>query len=67
MKYTAAAMIHSTNQQDTVTVLYKATDKNDYIVITPQGTACHAIYNPFTGLYYADDIYGIVKGGDQQC
>lgn len=31
-----------------------------YIVKTADGIKCTAIYNIFTGAYYADDIYGIV-------
>ena len=30
-----------------------------YIALTQKGVKCSCIYNCFTGLYYADDIYGI--------
>ena len=33
---------------------------NDYIVLTPDGIRCHALFNPFTGFYFADDVYRIV-------
>ena len=33
-----------------------------YIVRTPAGVKCTAIYNPFAG-YFADDIYGIIREG----
>lgn len=33
---------------------------NDYIV-EYNGVKCHAIFNPFVGQYYADDIYGRVE------
>ena len=33
---------------------------NDYIVRTPDGVRCHALYNPFTDYYFADDVYRIV-------
>lgn len=35
---------------------------NDYIVRTPNGILCHALFNPFTGYYFADDVYRIVPG-----
>lgn len=34
---------------------------NDYIIETKDGIRCHAIYNPFVGYYFADDVYGIVE------
>ena len=34
---------------------------NDYIVLTPEGVKCHALFNPFTGYYFADDVYRVVK------
>ena len=42
-----------------VTVLKKVGD-NDYIV-DYNGVKCHAIFNFFTGAFYADDLYGIVE------
>ena len=33
---------------------------NYYIVRTPDGILCHALFNPFTGYYFADDVYRIV-------
>ena len=33
---------------------------NDYIVLTPAGIKCHALFNPFTGYYFADDVYRVV-------
>lgn len=33
---------------------------NDYIVRTPDGIHCHALFNPFTGYYFADDVYRVV-------
>ena len=34
---------------------------NDYIVLTPDGVRCHALFNPFTGFYFADDVYRVVS------
>ena len=33
---------------------------NDYIV-DYNGVKCHAVFNFFTGAYYADDIYGRIE------
>lgn len=33
---------------------------NDYLA-DYNGVKCHAIYNPFTGRYYIDDKYGIIR------
>ena len=48
------AMIHSKNARGMVEIIRKAGD-NDYIVKTEDGIVCHAIFNPFVGLFYADD------------
>ena len=34
---------------------------NDYIVLTPAGIKCHALFNPFTDYLFADDVYRVVK------
>ena len=36
-------------------------NQKKYLVKTPDGVVCEAIFNCFTGLYYADDVYTIVK------
>ncbi len=46
--------MHSTEKAE-ITVLEQAGD-NDYIV-EYNGVKCHAIFNFFTGNFYADDIY----------
>jgi hypothetical protein len=33
---------------------------NDYLV-DYNGVMCHALFNPFVGRYYVDDLYGVVK------
>ncbi len=33
---------------------------NVYIVLTPAGIKCHALFNPFTGYFFADDVYRVV-------
>ena len=32
-----------------------------YIVRTQDGIECSAIYNIFTGVFYADDVYGVIE------
>lgn len=63
----AKAMLHSLDRDGThkaplqdVEILEKVGD-NDYIVLTPPGVKCHALYNIFTGYYFADDVYRAVK------
>ena len=34
--------------------------ENDYIVLTPAGVKCHALFNPFTCYFFADDVYRVV-------
>jgi len=53
------AMIHSLQSEDTATILHE-NGPND-VVAEYDGTRYTAIYNPFVGLYYVDDIYGELK------
>ena len=39
---------------------------NDYIVRTPDGIRCHALFNPFTGFYFADDVYRVVHDQEEE-
>ena len=67
----AKAMLHSldrdgTHRADLVDVeILERVRNNDYIVRTPAGIKCHALFNPFTGYYFADDVYRIVN--EQAC
>lgn len=63
----AKAMLHSQDIDGThkaplrdVEILEKVGD-NDYIVRTPAGVKCHALYNVFTGFWFADDVYRVVN------
>ena len=63
----AKAMLHSKDMDGKhraglcdVEILDKAGD-NDYIVRTQDGIRCHAIFNIFTGYFFADDVYGVVE------
>ena len=58
--YKSQAHIHSLNGEiDQITIIEKVGD-NDYIV-EYRGVKCHALYNWFNCIYYADDVYSIVK------
>lgn len=62
MKVTA--MVHSKEKREEVELLdsrYDRLDGTHYIVRTNDGVKCTAIFNPFVGIYYADDIYGVIK------
>ncbi len=54
------AMVHSTKTLQQVSLLRKTGD-NQYVVKTKNGCTCTAIFNVFTGYYYADDIYGVIS------
>lgn len=60
MNIKVRALVHSTNTIRVVTLIEK-TDDNKYIVRTDSGVLCTAIFNPFTNLYYADDLYGKIE------
>ena len=63
----AKAMLHSldrdgTHQANLVEVeILEEVGNNDYIVLTPDGIKCHALFNPFTCYYFVDDLYRIVN------
>ena len=58
--YKSLAHIHSLNGEiDEITIIEKVGD-NDYIV-EYRRVKCHALYNWFNCIYYADDVYSIVK------
>lgn len=61
--FTADAMIHSKNCVGKVEVLEEL-GPNDYKVKTEDGVTCHAIFNGFTALYYADDKYEVIEEND---
>lgn len=55
------AMVHSKEKREEVELIEKIGD-NNYLVKTNDGVECTAIFNPFVGIYYADDIYGRTNG-----
>ena len=66
------AMLHSRDRDgrhtaDLVDVeIVEEAGSNDYIVRTPDGILCHALFNPFTGYYFADDVYRIVLSAKKE-
>ena len=62
MSFKAEAMVHSIGKVKEIEVLEKIGD-NNYLVKVGD-VICSAIFNPFVGLYYADDVYGVVKSND---
>ena len=52
------AMIHSLKKEDEVVILHEK-GIND-VIAEYKGKRYTAIYNPFSGLFYVDDIYGIL-------
>ena len=68
----AKAMLHSrdrdgrhTAELEDVEIVEEA-GSNDYIVRTPDGVLCHALFNPFTGYYFADDVNRIVPSAKKE-
>lgn len=56
------AMIHSLGDTAEVDIIEKTGD-NQYVA-DYNGVKCSAIYNPFVGLYYVDDKFGVI---DEKC
>lgn len=52
--------IHSLNGELAEATITGKTGDNHYIA-EYNGVKCTAIYNPFVGAYYVDDIYGVIK------
>lgn len=57
--FTAKAMIHSLKKQDEAVILHER-GCND-VVAEYKGKRYTAIYNPFVGLFYVDDVYGVLQ------
>jgi hypothetical protein len=57
--YTVKAMINSKKALDTATIIEYIDNNN--VIAEYGGFRCTAIYNPFVGLFYIDDIYGKIE------
>jgi len=63
--FTTIAHIHSLGGElQEASILEKLGD-NDYLA-EYDGVKCHAIYNPFTGRFYVDDVDAIIEDGPPQ-
>ena len=66
------AMLHSRDRDgrhtaDLVDVeIVEEACSNYYIVRTPDDILCHALFNPFTGYYFADDVYRNIIGTKEE-
>ena len=65
----AMAMLHSSDPHGTheaelqpIEILERV-GNNDYLVLTPAGVKCHALFNPYCGYWFADDLYRIEPEG----
>jgi hypothetical protein len=56
--FKAKAIVHTLHAQDEVTILHER-NSND-VVAEYKGIRCTAIFNPFVGLFYVDDLYGVL-------
>ena len=54
------ARIHSLGGQFAEVTIISEKSCND-VIVDYKGIRYTAIYNPFVGCYYVDDIYGIIK------
>jgi len=59
MKIIIEAMVHSLNDLAEV-VIVEHTDNNQCLA-RYNGKLCTAIFNPFSGYYYVDDIFGVIE------
>ena len=57
-------MVHSIKAVKEVEIIEKRGD-NDYLAKVGD-VVCTAIFNPFVGLYYVDDVYGVVRRDDRE-
>ena len=64
MSFKTEAMVHSIQAVKEVEIIEKRGD-NDYLAKVGD-VVCTAIFNPFVGLYYVDDVYGVVRRDDRE-
>jgi len=58
------AMIHSLGEQDEVMIVSE-NGCND-VIAEYLGQCYTAVFNGFTGMYYVDDIYGLIEEKEQE-
>lgn len=45
--------------------IIKRLGENDYLA-EYNGIRCHAIFNPFVGRFYVDDVYGVIRSSAER-
>lgn len=60
--FTTLARIHSLDGELRDATIIEKLGDNDYLA-EYDGVKCHAIYNPFTGRFYVDDVDAIIEDG----
>lgn len=59
------AMVHSLNALDYVTIISENYENGvNEVIAEYKGKRCTAIFNPFSGYYYVDDLYGVIEDSD---
>ena len=53
------AMVHSLKDKAEVTIIRE--NGNNNVIAEYNGKTCTAVFNPFVGMYYVDDIYGVIE------
>lgn len=62
--FIAEAMIHSLGEKRQAMIVLH--ENNNHCQVVFNQKLCMAIYNPFTGLYYADDLYGVIESWNEE-
>jgi hypothetical protein len=57
-EFKTQAFVHSLKEKDEVTILHEK--GNNDVIAEYGGKRCTAIFNVFVGLFYVDDIYGVL-------
>ena len=52
------AIVHTLKDTDEVTILHERS--NNDVIAEYKGKRCTAVFNIFSGLFYVDDIYGVL-------
>ncbi len=58
MGFKTKAMVHSLKDLAEVEIVKH--EDNNHVTAIYGSKLCTAIYNVFTGLYYVDDVYGVI-------
>lgn len=58
MPFKTAAMIHSLQEKREVLVVHYK--DNNHCRAVYGNKLCTAVYNPFAGCFYVDDLYGVI-------